>query len=497
MAKYLKLFETTSEYETYISGEDVLLPNVSYCEDNNGISYNPWVDSKLVCKYNVTSISSPTQLRVNYEPNIFQSMEIDGVQLDNLVTEYTFDSTGVHTVKYELYDETKLGNNAPVFYNITSLISVSIPNSVTSIGTAAFQSCSGLTSITIPNNVTSISSGAFAGCSGLKRLTIPSGVTSIGSGAFASCSGLVTITVDSNNSTYDSRNDCNAIIETATNALIAACKNTVIPNNVTSIGINAFNGCTRLTNVTIPNGVTSIGTGAFYDCSGLTSITIPNNVTSIGINAFNGCTRLTNITIPSSVTSIGERAFGGCTSLANITVDNNNSTYDSRNNCNAIINTNTNTLVAGCKNTVIPNTVTSIDDSAFQQHTTLTGTLTIPNSVTSIGAQSFYNCSGLTSVTIGSGVTSIANFAFQGCSGLTSITIPNGVLSIGSSAFNNCSNITSVTVEATTPPTLGGSAFSNNASGRKIYVPSASVETYKATSGWSSYASAIQAIPTT
>ena len=164
MGDYLKLFKTHVEYETYAGEGEMILPNVSYCEDNNDVHYNPWGDSKLVCKYNVTSISSPTQLRTNYEPNIFQSMEIDGVQLDNLVTEYTFDSTGVHTVKYELYDETKLGNNAPVFYNLTSLTSVTIPDSVTSISDNVFVGCSGLTSVTIPNNVTSIGGGAFQDC---------------------------------------------------------------------------------------------------------------------------------------------------------------------------------------------------------------------------------------------------------------------------------------------------------------------------------------------
>ena len=155
----------------------------------------------------------------------------------------------------------------------------SVTYSVTSIGISAFDGCSALTSITIPNSVTSIGDYAFKGCSGLTSVTIPNSVTSIGNYAFSGCSGLTSISVESGNTHYDSRNSCNAIIETSSNTLIAGCKNTVIPNSVTSIGDYAFSGCSDLTSVTIPNSVTSIGNYAFNGCSGLTSITIPNSVT--------------------------------------------------------------------------------------------------------------------------------------------------------------------------------------------------------------------------
>ena len=161
-------------------------------------------------------------------------------------------------------------------------------------------------------SVNSIGDRAFSGCSGLTSVTIPNSVTSIGTAAFAFCSGLESIVVESGNSKYDSRDNCNAIIETATNTLLAGCKNTTIPNSVTSIGENAFWGCSGLTSVSIPNSVTSIGENAFSGCKGLNSVTIPNSVSSILPYAFAGCGGLTSVNIPNCVIFIGWGAFSGC-----------------------------------------------------------------------------------------------------------------------------------------------------------------------------------------
>ena len=267
--------------------------------------------------------------------------------------------------------------------------------------------------VTIPSTlggytVTSIGSYAFYSCDGLTSVNIPDSVTSIGDGAFAWCTSLTSIKVAEGNTVYDSRDNCNAIIETESNVLICGCKNTIIPDSVTSIGSGAFDGCTSLTSIDIPDSVTSIGDAAFRSCGGLTSIDIPDSVTSIGESAFSDCTGLTSIDIPDSVTSIGVWAFAFCESITRID---------------------------------IPDSVTSIGESAFSGCSSLTS-VAIPGSVTSIGDRTFNSCTSLESVTIPDSVKSIGLWAFAVCPNLKSVTIPASVTKIGDYAIGYVMGLT-------------------------------------------------------
>lgn len=194
-----------------------------------------------------------------------------------------------------------------------------IPEGTTQISNYAFDDCGTLESIVIPESVTEIGYAAFFRCTSLKSITIPESVTKIGEAAFVCCSSLESIVVAEGNPVYDSREGCNAIIETKTNILRYGCKSTNIPQSVTKIGGHAFCGCTLLESVTIPEAVTEIEGYAFCGCKLLESITIPKSVTKIGNSAFKGCRSLKSITIPESVTEIGSLAFRGCTSLKCVT----------------------------------------------------------------------------------------------------------------------------------------------------------------------------------
>ena len=425
------------------------------------------------------------------------------------------------------------------FSGCSSLTSVTIPDGVTTIEHSAFLSCSSLTSVTIPDSVTTIENRAFSSCSslrefngkfasedgrclimdgtlisfapaGLTEYAIPNSVTTIGLGAFYNCSSLTSVT---------------------------------IPDSITTIEGFAFWSCSSLTSVTIPDSVTTIESDAFWNCSSLTSVyckaITPPAGTVYYWGAFDRNASERKIYVPAESVEAYKSATGwsdyadsivgydfekgevvpevlkpanneiwytnGSTTEPTTPYRTNmfganivSNTYDAEKECWVIkcdgeVTTIGDLAFYGCgslTSVTIPDSVTSIGSMVFYECGRLTS-ITIGDSVTSIYHESFSGCSSLTSVTIPDGVTTIGVAAFDRCYSLTSVTIPDSVTSIGEKAFDRCSSLTSVYCKATIPPAGGTYMFSGNASGRKIYVPTESVEAYKSANGWGDYANAI------
>lgn len=254
-----------------------------------------------------------------------------------------------------------------------------------------------------------------------------------------------------------------------------------IPNSVTKIGEYAFEDCENLQNINISNGVKTIGRNAFCKCSSLTSITIPDGVTSIDGSTFKGCTSLTEINIPNSVTEIGAYSFSDCKNLQNIIIPNNVKTIGE----GAFLDCTSLTQIH------IPNSVTTIKYDAFNGCANLQS-IQFPNSVTTMGAGILWDCENLKSVSLPENITSIGNTFFQNCKSLSEITIPSKVSSIAYYAFKDCRSLSTIYCKNSTPPSLGNDVFLYCNAISKIYVPTASVDSYKSSDGWKNYADKIE-----
>ncbi len=372
-----------------------------------------------------------------------------------------------------------------------------IPSGVSGIRERAFSACFGIRELKIPEGIKFIGSMAFSYCGDLQSVHIPSSVEQIGQDIFYDCRHLRCISVNEGNETYDSRDNCNAIIEDRT-LLLVGCSHSVIPQGVEAIANGAFQSCHEMESIIIPEGVKTIGNRAFYNCIGLRSIVLPHSLKNIGGGAFSGCTSLDSVSIPENVKDIGISIFNGCASLKSIVVDEHNGNYDSRQCCNGVVETYSNTLIATCRNTVIVDGVRSIADHAFssipleditipssveqihpeaftglescltisvdpnnpvfdsRQHCnaiieTATNTLRvgcqnteIPCGIEKIGAYAFYGGVCHWNIQIPDGITTIGEGAFSHCDGLELISFPRSLREIEDFAFSTCSRLRTV-----------------------------------------------------
>lgn len=395
----------------------------------NKVDYSDWI--KLT--YAVSDSSEPVQLFFQNETSLagevkksFDILNVTQVYSESIKEpinyQYTFSYPGRHVVYVKFEDMTQIPDYA-------------------------FQSCDKLEEVSIPASIKNIGKEAFAYCRGMKSITIPSSVTTIGEGAFSSCRNVMSIVVAPENPIYDSRNNCNAIIETASNILIHGCKTTTIPDNCAAIGYKAFVNCMEFPDV----------------------LTIPNSVKTIGEHAFAGCTLMKEVNIGTGLESMGYAPFASCTNLAKITVETENGNFDSRNNCNAIMETATNTLIQGCKNTVIPDDCEIIGDGAYWGCGEI-ASVTIPGSVKVIGKEAFFG-SSIKRVSTGAGVHTIKDEAFHFCMHLEEVVLGPKVKNLGNLAFSSCYKLNKVVSLAITAPEINYRTFSSINDTGTIYAP--------------------------
>lgn len=299
------------------------------------------------------------------------------------------------------------------------------------------------TEVVIPEGITVIGARAFAFYPELLGISIPSSVKKIEEYAFVNCPKLCYITVSPENPVFRSEGNC--CIESATNNLVFGCYTSQIPDGVTVIGKDAFNGCNNLTSIIIPGSVTRIEETAFFQCTNLENISLPDSLTYIGDLAFCDCCSLVDLTIPANVTKIAGNAFFKCWGLESIQVNSDNSVYHSQ--CNCCIETNTNCLVLGCKNSNIPDETIAIGEGAFGGCTGLKN-IEIPSSVIEIRYEAFCGCKYLEKLVISAGVEKICTKAFMGCSALKDLFLPAGVSEIETFAFAGCTGLRSIKVSS-------------------------------------------------
>lgn len=464
------------------------------------------------------------------------------------ITEYTIPD-GVSVIGDAVFSECRNLTNITLnrgitiieqsaFSLCTNLTSIEIPDSVVSIESSAFANCNSMKNITIGRGLKSIGKNAFY-ISGVKNVYI----SDLDAWCQISFADNDANPIKKNTNIYiDGVLTTNVVLPRSVSAYAfygTNIESIASENEVESIGEYAFYGCANLKRIDISKGVTAVKDYAFFGCSVLSSVLFSEVLSSIGMHAFESCRTITSITLPSSIASIGRDAFYVCSALKEVcclattppqcveyygrwSAFNNNATdrkiyvpasvddsvIDAYKNtsgwsayADAIVekefgDSNKKTVLRYTStdgNVVTPNKVDAFNVGIISNtYDNNEGTIVFDGTLTTIGASAFYDCTTLSSITIPDSVQEIGSFAFYDCASLVSVTIPKNVTKIENHTFDKCYALTSVYCEPTTPPTCGSEVFNNNASGRKIYVPSASVNDYKVAVGWSTYADAVE-----
>ena len=461
-------------------------------EINENVFYSTKWDGETTLRdsiYNHATLCVPRGCRINYQStagwskfkniveadegqmvvgDLFTSATTEGHQLTYQVTSSSpktcmligspTDISGTVTIPVTAEGYTVIAIGERVFYsnsnNDRHITAVTMPSNITSIGDYAFYNCDGLTAIELPSKLETIGNDAFYHCRGLTSVVLPSKLESIGNDAFYDCDGLTSV---------------------------------VFPGRLESIGNWAFYSCNGLTSIELPSSLKSVGDYAFYTCWSLTVGPLPASLETIGKKAFYG-TEDSSLVIPAKTTSIGTGAFAYMDKLKSIRVEAGNSVYYSPNDCNAIIERSTNTLVVGCSTTVIPQSVRTIGDYAFYEVLNGVYTLSVPTQVKTIGEYAFAYNSDLRSLTFGSGVTSIGRYAFSGCdrlavvhankTGFTPADIDETVFDFGYSIYRNGSYVS-------VPDSIYNTAT--------LCVPVGKKSTFQNLSGWSKFKNIVEA----
>lgn len=425
-------YTANSEYSS--DSRFKVYPLLSNMFEVDGITYVPTDMSSRTCDvvnydYDRTTSFVNVNSTVSYRNLSFSVKEVN---------DYTFYNN-------QRIEEVTLANHGGVgayaLANCSGLTSTELVAGVISVGNYAFNGCSSLKSIALPEGLMSIGDYAFNGCDKLSSFILPSSVSSIGYALFANSNGPNSLSVTDGNVKYDSRNNCNAIIETETNTLLAACDLTSMPKSVTAIGDYAFSGCNEMTAVNIHENISSIGDYAFSGCSSLADVAIEDRteVLTLGSNGNKGL-------------------FADCP-------------LDS--------------VYIGGK--ISYNTSSSKGYSPFSNNTTLR-TVTITDKEETIYPYEFYNCSALKNLTIGDGVNSIGDYAFSGCSSLESFVFGSSMKTIGDHAFSGCGNLISVASGAVNPPTCGKDIFADiNKWDCTLYMPVGYMAAYQAADQWKEF----------